>query len=393
MTPMMQQYRGAKGAHPDKIVFFRMGDFYEMFYEDAEEASRILGITLTSRNKGPDAIPMAGVPVKAAKQYLRRLLAAGKRVAICEQVEDPQTAKGLVDRRIVRVVTPGTMIDEGCLDERTHLYTLALTAGKAGYGVAWVDLSTGEFSILETRDEKVLIAEIDRISPAECVLPEGLLREEKNPIATYLNQAGYPLTPYPDWNFAPDAGEKQLRDHFRTATLAGFGIETIGPAVGAAGALLRYLYETQKHELGHITSVKIHHTGHHLRVDEKARRALELVRSARGSAEGTLFSHLDRTCSAMGARLLRSWILAPLADRARIEERLDAVEEFFRETARREELRATLKELNDLERLSSRLALGTAHGRDLSALGRSLALVPRVTEILSGFSAPLPMAM
>ncbi len=382
LTPMMRQYQNAKRQHRDKILFFRMGDFYEMFYEDAKKAADVLGIALTSRSKGPDAIPMAGVPVKAAKQYLRRLLAAGERVAICEQVEEPDQAKGIVDRQVVRVVTPGTMVDEGCLDDRAHLYLLAIRPDKNGHGLAWIDLSTGEFFVLEAHEERLLQAEIDRIAPAECLVPEELLRNGSGAVIAGLRAGGYALTPYPDWNFAPDAGERQLKEHFKTTTLRGFGIQGAGPAVGAAGALIRYLYETQKHDLNHITSIKIHHSGRHLLLDDRARKALELVRNPRGTAEGTVLAHLDRTSTAMGARLLKRVLLSPLADRDEIDARLDGVEEFFTDAGRRQELGRTLKQFNDLERLSGRLALGSAHGRDLVGLGRSLALLPRVREIL-----------
>jgi DNA mismatch repair protein MutS len=387
-TPMMLQYTAAKQQHAGEILFFRMGDFYEMFFEDAKEAAAVLGIALTSRSKGPDAVPMAGVPVKAARQYIRRLLAAGKRVAICEQVEDPALATGLVDREVVRVVTPGTMIDEGCIEERSPLYLLALAPGRTELGLAWVDLSTGEFSVLETRDERLAQAEIERVAPAECLVPAEIARDGAVPALRGL--AGTAITPYPDWNFAPDVGDRQLREHFKAATLSGFGIERIGPAVGAAGALLRYLYETQRHDLGHITAIRVHEPARFLRVDERARRALELVRNARGTTQGTVLQHLDRTATAMGGRLLKAWLLEPLAERALIEERLDAVEHFCRQSGARQALRETLDDLADIERLAGRLALGTAHGRDLVALGRSLSLVPRVRELIAA-SAPPPL--
>jgi len=388
-TPMMRQYRAAKQAHPDKMLFFRMGDFYEMFYEDAKEAARILGIALTSRNKGPDAIPMAGVPVKSAKQYLKRLLEAGKRVAICEQVEDPATAKGLVDRQVVRVVTPGTMIDEEVLDERSNLYLLAVAPCRRGAGLAWVDLSTGEFWIHEVSEDRPVEAEIDRVGPAECLVPEEVLRAGTTRIVQLLKERTPALTPYPDWHFTPEAGERVLKEHFGVATLEGFGIESIGPGVGAAGALLSYLKETQKQNLEHIRAVRVYQPERYLRLDDRARRALEILRNARGGTEGTLFAHLDRTCTAMGARLLKAWLLTPLGEKHAIEERLDAVESLVSKTALRQELRGILREVSDLERLSARLALGTAHARDLVALARSLRIIPQVKKLLAEESASL----
>ncbi|HNR98599.1 MAG TPA: DNA mismatch repair protein MutS [Planctomycetota bacterium] len=387
-TPMMQQYWSAKKRHPGELLFFRMGDFYEMFHDDAKEAARILGIALTSRNKGPDAIPMAGVPVRSVKHYLGRLLAAGKRVAICEQLEDPATAKGLVDRDVVRIVTPGTLTDEDCLDERSHLYLLAVSPRPRETGIAWVDLSTGDFLVHAGRDQAAVAAEIDRIGPAECLVPEGLWREGTLPLLGALKARRCSITPSPDWNFGVEAAERRLKEHFETASLEGFGLERAGPAVEAAGALLRYLYETQRHELKHITTLRVHHAGRFLRMNERTRNALEIARNARGGPEGTLIAHLDATATAMGARLLRAWIMAPLADVEAIDERLDAVQDLHERRDARHALREQLLDVADLERLAGRVALGSAHGRDLAAIGRSLGCVPDLAETLGTAAAP-----
>lgn len=387
-TPMMQQYWSAKKRHPGELLFFRMGDFYEMFHDDAREAARILGIALTSRNKGPDAIPMAGVPVRSVKHYLGRLLGAGKRVAICEQLQDPADAKGLVDRDVVRIVTPGTLTDEDCLDERSQLYLLAVSPRPRETGIAWVDLSTGEFLVHESRDEAAVAAEIDRIGPAECLVPEQLWREGALPLLGVLKARRCAVTPSPDWNFGAEAAERQVKEHFGATSLEGFGLERAGPAVEAAGALLRYLYETQRHELKHITSMRVHHAGRFLRMNERTRNALELVRNAHGGREGTLVAHLDATATAMGARLLRAWVLSPLADIEAINARLDAVGDLLAQRDACRALREQLREVSDLERLAGRVALGSAHGRDLAAIGRSLGRIPELAEALDAVAAP-----
>jgi len=332
---------------------------------------------------------MAGVPVKSAKQYLKRLLQAGKRVAICEQVEDPAASKGLVDRQVVRVVTPGTMIDEECLEERSNLYLLSVAPSQRTVGLAWVDLSTGEFWIHEVKDQRAFEAEIDRIGPAECLIPEDIYREGNAKVLKVIKERVPALTPYPEWNFSSEASERLLREHFQVATLEGFGIEKIGPAIGAAGALLSYLKETQKQDLSHIRCIKVYNPDSYLHLDDRARRALELVRNCRGGTEGTLLAHLDRTCTAMGARLLKSWLLAPLGEREAIEERLDAVETLVESAGLRQELRKLLREVSDLERLGARLALGTAHARDLVSLSRSLRIIPHIKELLRDSSSSL----
>ncbi len=387
-TPMMQQYWSAKKRHPGELLFFRMGDFYEMFHDDAKEAAGVLGIALTSRSKGPDAIPMAGVPVRSVKHYLNRLLAAGKRVAICEQLEDPATAKGLVDRDVVRVVTAGTLIDEDCLDERSQLYLLAVSPRRRETGIAWVDLSTGEFLVYETAAERAIQAEIDRIAPAECLVPEQLWRENTLPLLASLKVRRGAVTPYADWNFGAEAAERQLKEHFGVTTLEGFGLARTGPAVEAAGALLRYLYDTQRHELKHITAMRVHHAGEFLRMNERTRNALELVRNARGGREGTLLAHLDASATAMGARLLRTWVLAPRADLDAVNARLDAVDALVTRKDVRDALRQHLREVSDLERLVGRVALGSAHGRDLAAIGRSLGRIPQLAHALAPLGAP-----
>lgn len=388
-TPMMKQYMAAKKRHPGEILFFRMGDFYEMFFDDAQRASELLNITLTSRSKGTNPIPMAGVPVKSMKVYLKKLLDAGQRVAICEQVEDPAKAKGIVKRDVVRVITPGTLVDEDCMDDQAQLYLMALSPGRKESGIAWVDLSTGEFSVFESRQVQKIQSEIGRIGPVECLVPEEQARAGGLPILAALNQNGVSMTRFPDWHFGRDAAERQLKEHFDVASLEGFGITRRGPAVEAGGALLRYLYDTQKHELKHISGLHIHRSGGFLQIDGRTRKALEIIQNGQGGREGTLLNHLNKTCTAMGARRLRSWLLAPLCDLEQIEDRYDAVAALSEKSGLLSELRHSLKRINDIERLSGRLALGTAHPRDLLALGLSLSAVPDLKQLLADTSPTL----
>ncbi|MBN1420784.1 MAG: DNA mismatch repair protein MutS [Planctomycetes bacterium] len=381
LTPVMRQYLACKRESPDGFLFFRMGDFYEMFYDDAREASRILGIALTSRSREPGAPPMAGIPVRSAGTYIRRLLAEGKRIAICEQVGDPKGAAKLLDRKIVRVITPGTFTDEESLEERANHFILAIARAAKSIGLAWIDLSTGEFLINEIADGRSLAAEAARIRPAEVLLPEGIA----GPGAA-LGSAlqGIPATPYPEWAFDPDGAARELLDHFRTTTLEGFGVERIGPAVGAAGALIRYLRETQKSSLPHVTRIEVWRSKEVVGLDRAAIRALELTETIRGGERrGSLLGTIDATVTAGGGRLLRAWILAPLREPGAIARRQDAVEEFVEEADLRERVRETLRRISDLERLAGRVSLGTANARDLLALSISLAALPALGALLS----------
>ena len=388
LTPMMKQYLTFKEQQPDAVLLFRMGDFYEVFLDDARLCSRELGLALTSRDKGENAVPMAGFPHHAADTYIRRLVRAGHRVAICEQVQDPREATGLVERDIIRVITPGTLTEEHILDSRANNFLAAVSTEGDTAGLAWVDLSTGRFEAEETTLD-ALQDSLDRIAPAECLLP-GAEGDQDPPGALSLLPEGCLVTRRPGWEFAQDEGRRRLNVHFGTRTLDGFGCEGLGPALGAAGALLTYLHETQKTTIGHIRKIERFSGDRYVVLDSTTRRSLELAETIRGTgSEGTLLSVLDRTSTPMGARLLRRWVLTPLRRREEIEQRLDAVEELFASRLRRQDLRAELKEIHDVERLTTRIHCGRANARDLVALRRSLEHLPAIKELLSAAEAGL----
>lgn len=392
-TPMMRQYYKAKESHPDAILFFRMGDFYEMFFEDAQRASELLGITLTARSKDKsgDKIPMAGIPVKSVDNYVRRLLEAGQRVAICEQLEDAQQAKGIVERGVVKVVTPGTFVDENVLDDRRALHLTAVVQEEDTLGLAWVDLSTGKFYVEDLVDPSRWEDAILRIDPAECVYPEGTPLDNAGPIGQIRDS--HPqcaLTPFPEWHFERETGRERLLAHFGTQSLEGFGCEHLGPAIRAAGALVHYLRETQRQALPHLMRLQAVTSHHTLRLDAATHRALELLEVARtGERRGSLLGFLDRTRTAMGARMLREWLCAPLVDRTSILERQQAVSRLVESPEIREEIRKTLRQVRDIERLASRLPLGRVNGRDLRALALSLETLPTLASKLEGFETPI----
>jgi DNA mismatch repair protein MutS len=380
-TPLMQQYREIKSRHQDAILFFRMGDFYEMFYEDAEVASRTLGLTLTSRNNGgASAVPLAGVPVKAAGEYLRRLIQHGFRVSICEQTEDPKFAKGIVKREVVETITPGAAFSDDLLDGTRNNYLCALNRDGDSVGIAAADLSTGELRLTATgiRD---LESALSRFTPREVILPRGesLTQVLKGPIG----EEGPMVTEREAWEFDSELGRDQLVEHFRVSSLEAFGIESGDKAaVGAAGALLRYLNELQPSGMSHLARPSIERPGGVLPLDEMTRRNLELVESMRGAeTSGTLLGVLDRTLTPMGARLLRQWLLAPLVNRAGIEARLGAVEALG-DGLIRAAMREALDGVRDIERLAGKAAAGRASPRELRALGDSIARLPAVESAL-----------
>jgi DNA mismatch repair protein MutS len=387
-TPMMQQYREAKERHPGMILLFRMGDFYETFHEDAEVAARVLGLTLTSRDK---TVPMAGFPHHSLETHLRKLLRAGHRVAVCDQVEDPAQAVKLVRREVTRVVTPGTLTEDDLLDPRQANYLVALTLPEAGCGgragLAWVELSTGLFQAADVPRER-LADELSRLAPPECLCAEG---DEAAAVLGSLGEAApqLTLTRRPDWNFDSTTARAALHGHFGVSTLAGFGFDDDQPCLAAAGALLLYLQETLKASLAHLGRLRPYSQERYLFLDEVTRRSLELTRTLRDNARaGSLLSVLDRTATPMGARLLQEWILAPLADRAAINGRLDAVAELLEEHGLRQNLRAALGESLDLQRLTARVSTGRASPRDLAAVRRTLALLPRLKGVVAGRQAP-----
>ena len=384
-TPAMAQYAEAKRRYPDALVFFRMGDFYEMFHDDAKLASRELGLTLTARDK-ERKVPMAGVPVKAAEGYLQRLLQRGHKVAICEQMSDPKTTKGLLEREVVRVLTPGTITEDESLHPSESNFLLAVNpppkkSRKKRCGLAWVDLSTGRFLVAEL-DVAAVIDELARIQAAEILLPEDDAGTELGArIAKELTAA---ITYVPPWTAEPESGVRVLKEHFRVASLTGFGMERMTAAQGAAGAVLEYLKETQLTSLGHVTRIERHDSEGVLLLGSSTRRRLDLVKRADGSRDMTLVSVLDRTSTAMGGRMLRDWILAPLTEKAAIERRHDGVEELVKDGFLRRDLRDVLANIRDVERILARVAVNRANARDLASLAQSLEALPPLKTLLEG---------
>jgi DNA mismatch repair protein MutS len=384
-TPMMKQYQEAKRACPDAILLFRMGDFYEMFHDDAKTAARVLNLALTSREKGENATPMAGFPHHQLESYLGKLIAAGFRAAVCEQVEDPKKAKGLVKRELIRIVTPGTVTDDALLDPRENNFLAAVAWGDPA-GLAWVELSTGQF-VAAGFPQRQLADQIARIAPAEC-----LLAEDTPPPASHLNERMM-LSRRPAWAFSHQTARETLAKHFGTATLEGFGF-TDSPAdvqaIRAAGAILDYLNETQKTSLEHIDRLTPYRTSGTLEIDEASRRSLEITRTLReGRREGSLLAILDRTVTAMGSRLLAQWLANPLTDAALLRARHEAVGELLGDASLCAELDETLRRVYDVERLLARVTTGRASPRDLGFLGRTLRLLPGLKAKLTARKSPL----
>ena len=378
-TPLMQQYRDIKNRHADAILFFRMGDFYEMFYDDARLAARELGLTLTARNSGGAAdVPLAGVPVKAATEYLRRLVGLGYRVAICEQVEDPRTAKGVVRREVVETVTPGAILADDLLDGVGNNFLMALAPGDP-VGIAAIDLSTGEFA-LETVAPLDLAGAVARYAPRELVVPAGAPSADLPPVAM--------RTPREDWEFDAALGQDEIAKRFGLAGLAGLDIgDPDRPALAAAAALLHYLHELQPGGVPHLARPVVRRAGRTMVLDEMTRRNLELTEPMRpGERGGTLLSVLDRTVTPMGTRLIRQWLLAPLREAAAIRARHEAVELLARDGRGRDRLRDALDGVRDIERLAGRAAARRATPRDLGGLRDSLQRLPDVLSALHGLA-------
>lgn len=380
-TPMMQQYLAIKSEHPHELLFYRMGDFYELFYDDAEVASRLLDITLTSRGKSAgEAIPMAGVPYHAAEGYLARLVRAGRSVAIAEQIGDPATSKGPVERQVVRIVTPGTLTDESLLDARQDALILAVATDQNVFGLAWLDVSSGRFLVSEVDDAVGLEAEIARLAPAEILVPESSL----------LAEAEWPgaLRRQPDWCFEEVSAREALQRQFQTRDLDGFGCGGLTVAIAAAGALLTYVKDTQRGDLPHIRAIHLESQSGAVILDAATRRNLEIDQTLSGGEDHTLYAVYDSTVTAMGARHLRRWLHRPINDLEAIEERLGAVSSLVQDYSF-EPLREALSDIADLERILSRVALGSARPRDLSRLGSSLTQLPLIRSRLPNASALL----
>jgi DNA mismatch repair protein MutS len=377
-TPMMQQYLRIKAEHPDLLLLYRMGDFYETFYDDARRAARLLDIVLTQRGESAGAaIPMAGVPVDKLDQYLARLVKQGVPVAICEQVGEVGKGKGPVEREVVRIVTPGTVTDEALLDARRENLLAAITGEGERFGLAWLDLAAGRFSVLEGEGPEALAAELERLRPAELLVPEGV------PVTTAAHRVEKP-----PWHFEQDAARRALNAQFGTTSLAGFGCEELTLAVGAAGALLQYVRDTQKGALPHVSGLARESRDETLAMDAATRRNLELDASLAGRDEATLAGVIDGTATAMGARELRRWLRRPLRDHATLRRRYQAIGALIR-SGRHGKLHAILQDIGDIERVLARVALHSARPRDLAALRAALARLPALHEAAGGHDAPL----
>ena len=374
---MMQQYLRLKAQHPDILLFYRMGDFYELFHEDAEKAARLLDITLTTRGSSAGTpIKMAGVPWHSAEQYLAKLVKLGESVAICEQIGDPATSKGPVERAVTRIITPGTLTDSALLDEKSDNILLALCAQRHSVGLAWLSLASGELRVMEVPPE-LLPGELQRIGPAEVLVADN----------TGVKVESHAVTRLPEWHFDIEAGKKRLLQQLRAASLAGYGIEDLVPAIGACGSLLDYAAKTQGQALEHVAAIIAERPGQYVRMDPATRRNLELTETLRGEPSPTLFSLLDECATGMGSRLLRLWLHHPLRERGPVIARHEALADFL-ETSAWKPLQASLRHIADIERITARIALKSARPRDLSALRQSLEKLPGIADLLPR-NAPL----
>ena len=376
-TPMMRQYLTIKAQHPNILLFYRMGDFYELFYDDAKKAAELLDISLTARGKsGGEPIPMAGVPYHAVESYLSRLVKIGESVAICEQVGDPATSKGPVERAVQRIVTPGTVTDEALLEERRDNILAAVCGHSMHYGLATLDVTSGRFVVFECDSDESLLAEIQRINPAELLYPEGF-----ESLALVENRKG--LRRRPEWEFDIDTATEQLNAQFETKTLDGFGIKGVTKGLGAAGCVLQYVKDTQRTALPHIRRIQTEQQDSRVQLDAATRRNLELTHNLSGGQENTLFSVMDTTTTAMGSRMLQRVIHSPLTDQHELHSRLDAVETFINDDP--EDIRAALKHIGDIERIMARLALRSARPRDFARLKNAFNALPDLQDALARF--------
>lgn len=375
-TPMMQQYLKIKAEHPDQLLFYRMGDFYELFYEDAKRAAKLLDISLTARGKSAgEPIPMAGIPYHSAEGYIAKIVRAGESVVICEQIGDPATSKGPVERQVVRIVTPGTLSDEALLDETRDNLLAAIDSDNGRFGLALVDISAGRFSLLEVESEEAMFAELERLRPAELLYPEHSSLGD-----LLAGRSG--LRPQAPWHFEHDTAERLLCQQFNTQDLSGFGCAHLNLAIGAAGCLLQYARDTQRSQLPHIRRIQIEQRSEAVLLDSATRRNLELDQNLSGGSDNTLAAVLDNTRTAMGGRLLRRWLHRPLRDRATLLDRQGAIG-WLRDQFRFETLSETLRPVGDMERILSRVALRSARPRDLERLKSALAQLPLLQEQLA----------
>lgn len=378
-TPMMRQYLRIKAEYPHMLLFYRMGDFYELFYDDARRASELLDITLTARGQSAgEPIPMAGLPYHAAEAYLAKLIRKGESVAICEQIGDPATSKGPVERQVMRIITPGTVTDEALLQERRDNLLCALNQHGDHYGLASLDLSSGRFTVMELEGDEALSSELERLNPAELLISEAQNHK--------LTQPGCTVT-LPPWQFDTDTATRLLSQQFASRDLAGFGCEAMPIAIAAAGALLQYVQNTQRTALPHIRGLKVEQRSETVVLDAASRRNLELEFALAGDDKHTLAGVLDRTSTVMGSRMLRRWLNRPLRDRKTLKLRQQTIET-LQEAQRYQALSDTLRGIGDVERILSRIALKSARPRDLAQLRRTLGLLPDLNRQLSKLDAP-----
>lgn len=390
LTPMMQQYLQIKEQHKDALLFFRLGDFYELFFEDAITASKELEITLTGRDCGlEERAPMCGVPYHSVEGYISRLIEKGYKVAICEQLEDPSKAKGIVKRDVVRIITPGTLVETSMLDEKSNNYLVSLCRGGEIWGLSIADVSTGEFLISEVKYDK-LIDELTRIQPSEIIIDETM--EEREPEFLHLikKRLDVYVTPYHSWTYDKGTSYKRLLRHFHVHSLEGYGCAHMSHGICAGGALIEYLSETQKNALQHINKIQTYHVDSYMVLDFHTRRNLELIETMRSKQKkGSLLWLLDKTNTAMGGRLLKNWIQQPLTDVSKINRRLDAIEELTKDQFLMEALKENLTLVYDLERLASKICYGTVNARDLISLKESVGVLPGIKNSLAGCTSDL----
>ena len=385
-TPMMRQYFGLKSQHPNELLFYRMGDFYELFYDDAKKAAHLLDITLTARgHSGGQPIPMAGIPHHAAENYIARLVRLGESIVVCEQVGDPATSKGPVDRQIARIVTPGTLSDEAFLDQRKENLLVSIAHQKHKdsdiYGFSYLDMASGRFSVFEVKGEDTFCSELHRLAPTEILISEDFPSRQKITLEKGVRELG-------PWHFDYESCYRQLIQQFSTKDLSGFGCEELSPAIGAAGALLQYAKDTQRSALPHIQALILEQGEESVQIDGATRRNLEIDINLSGNSSNTLISVLDRCATPMGSRLLKRWLHQPSRNLNIINTRQDAVHSLLTNYAY-ESMKAELKEVGDIERILSRVALGSARPRDLLRLRLSLDSIPKIKALLSNFDDAL----
>jgi DNA mismatch repair protein MutS len=387
LTPAMEQYVKVKEEHPDCVVMFRMGDFYEMFYEDAKISARVLGITLTSRGKGETRAPLAGIPYHCLDQYVKKFVKNGYKIALVEQLEDPKKAKGLVKRGVVRIITPGTIVEDSILSDTTNNYICSVFSHNNIFAVALCDISTGEFITTECDSELKFISEIEKYRPSEIILPVSF---EKSILQDKLNRLDYNISYHDDRFFWTEKSKAIIQEFFKVKNLEGFGIATKKLIISVSGALISYLEQTQKKYLGNIQNIQTYSVENYMILDSATQKNLEILRNIRDStSRGTVFEVINKTSTSMGTRRLKKWILKPLKDIQKINSRLNAVEELTQDSILIEELREILKQMSDLERIISRITYGSANPRDLISLRNTLELIPKLKQLINNCNSDM----